>query len=100
MIVLNPRRSAINIKGVIFPESLLNALRDGRLVAFAGAGVSIGLPAGLPSFRKLAERAAEGTGQSIAGSELTIDSWDGYKTARIARVGRATSWLPQAAMLQ
>ncbi len=57
------------IKDVIFPEPLLNALRDGRLVVFAGAGVSMGPPAELPSFRKLAERVAEGTGESIAGSE-------------------------------
>ena len=59
----------MKIKGVDFPEPLLNAFRDGRLVVFAGAGVSMGPPAGLPSFRKLAEGVAEGTGQSIAGSE-------------------------------
>ncbi|KKZ14308.1 MAG: hypothetical protein TQ37_01460 [Candidatus Synechococcus spongiarum 15L] len=58
----------MKIKRVVFPEALLNALRDGRLVVFAGAGVSMG-PAGLPSFRKLAERVAEGTGESIAASE-------------------------------
>ena len=58
----------MKIKGVDFPEPLLNALRDGRLVVFAGAGVSMGPPAELPSFRKLAERVAEGTGESIAGS--------------------------------
>ena len=54
------------IKDVIFPEPLLNALRDGRLVVFAGAGVSMESPAELPSFRKLAERVADGTGQSRA----------------------------------
>ena len=59
----------MKIKGVDFPEPLLNAFRDGRLVVFAGAGVSMGPPAGLPSFRKLAEWVAEGTGQSIAESE-------------------------------
>ena len=62
-------RNAMNIKGVDFPEPLLNALRDRRLVVFAGAGVSMGQPAKLPSFRKLAEWVAEGTGQSIAESE-------------------------------
>ena len=51
----------MRIKGVDFPEPLLNALRDGELVVFAGAG--------LPSFRKLAEWVTEGTSQSIAGSE-------------------------------
>ena len=52
-----------------FPEHLLNALRDGRLVVFAGAGVSMGPPAGLPDFRKLAEQVAEGTGESISSAE-------------------------------
>ena len=46
----------MRIKSVDFPElPLLNALRDGRLVAFASAGMSMGAPAELPSFRKLAE---------------------------------------------
>ena len=46
----------MNIKGVDFPPALLDALRDGRLVVFAGAGVSMGAPARLPSLCKLAER--------------------------------------------
>ncbi|MCY4173540.1 MAG: DUF4020 domain-containing protein [Cyanobacteria bacterium MAG CAR3_bin_5] len=61
--------SAMKIGGVDFPEPVLNALRDGRLVVFAGAGVSMGPPARLPSFRKLAEKVAEGTGKSITASE-------------------------------
>ena len=36
-------------------------LRDGRLIVFAGAGVSMGEPASLPSFSKLAEAIAHGT---------------------------------------
>ena len=32
----------MNIKGVDFPPALLDALRDGKLVVFAGAGVSMG----------------------------------------------------------
>lgn len=36
---------------------------------FAGAGVSMGPPACLPSFRRLAEQVAEGTGQSIDEAE-------------------------------
>ena len=59
----------MKIKAVISPEPLLNALRDRWLVVFAGAGVSMEPPAGLPSFRKLAERVAAGTGESIAESE-------------------------------
>ncbi|WP_299164112.1 SIR2 family protein [Accumulibacter sp.] len=46
-----------------FPEPLLAALRDNRLVVFAGAGVSRGAPANLPDFARLAERIADGTGE-------------------------------------
>ena len=58
----------MTIAGVEFPEPLLNALRDGRLVVFAGAGVSMGPPANLPGFPRLAEQVAEGTGTVIAGN--------------------------------
>ena len=44
-----------------FPKGLLAALRDGRLVVFAGAGVSMGAPANLPSFRALASQIAQGS---------------------------------------
>ena len=55
----------MRIGGVDFPEPLLNALRERRLVVFAGAGVSMGPPARLPGFRELARQVAEGTGLSI-----------------------------------
>ena len=55
----------MRIGGVDFPEPLLNALREGRLVVFAGAGVSMGPPANLPGFRELALRVAHGTGLFI-----------------------------------
>ena len=51
----------MRIAGVEFPEPLLTALRDGQLVVFAGAGVSMAAPAGLPDFRSLACRIAQGT---------------------------------------
>ena len=59
----------MKIAGVEFPEPLLRSLQDGRLVVFAGAGVSMGKPANLPSFRQLAERVADGTGESIGDRE-------------------------------
>ena len=52
----------MKIAGIDFPKALLDALRDGRLIIFAGAGVSMGEPANLPSFKKLAEAIAHGTG--------------------------------------
>ena len=59
----------MKIAGVNYPEPLLDALRDGRLVVFAGAGVSMGPPAGLPDFGKLARRIAKGTSLTIGDNE-------------------------------
>ncbi|GAB1720484.1 MAG: hypothetical protein NTAFB09_22150 [Nitrosospira sp.] len=44
------------------PDNVLDAIRDDRLVIFAGAGVSVGHPANLPDFVNLALEIAEGTG--------------------------------------
>jgi len=44
-------------------EPLLAALRSGKLIVFAGAGVSLGAPANLPSFRQLTRLIAAGTGE-------------------------------------
>ena len=44
------------IKGVEFPEQLILDQRDGKLVIFAGAGVSLDRPSSLPTFVKLTER--------------------------------------------
>jgi len=66
----------MKLEGVDFPETLIKALRDECLVVFAGAGVSMGEPAKLPSFNKLAELVAEGTGESQAQSE-TMDQFLG-----------------------
>ena len=55
----------MKIAGINFPGALLNALRDGELVVFAGAGVSMGEPACLPSFKNLADMIAVGTGQAL-----------------------------------
>ena len=60
----------MKIAGIDFPKPLLDAMRDGRLVVFAGAGVSMGEPASLPSFSKLAEAIAYGTGEVFGNGEL------------------------------
>ena len=57
------------ISGIDFPVPLLTALRDRRLVVFAGAGVSMGHPAGLPGFRDLARQIAAGTTLTIGDNE-------------------------------
>lgn len=45
-----------------FDDCILDALRDDRLVVFAGAGVSMGAPSSLPSFGELTSDIAQGTG--------------------------------------
>ncbi|UCA12748.1 DUF4020 domain-containing protein [Aeromonas enteropelogenes] len=47
-----------------FDDCILDALRDDRLVVFAGAGVSMGPPSNLASFWELACNIAKGTGLS------------------------------------
>ena len=47
-------------KSIDVPEELIRAQRDGNLVVFAGAGVSMSPPANYPSFEKLAEIVAGG----------------------------------------
>ena len=49
---------------ISYQTPILNALRDSKLVVFAGAGVSRGEPACLPSFEELANKIAEGTGEA------------------------------------
>ena len=59
----------MKIANIDFSKPLLNALRDGELVVFAGAGVSMGEPACLPSFEALANRIAKGTGKTLQDRE-------------------------------
>ena len=59
----------MKIADIDFPDPLLDALRDGKLVIFAGAGVSMGEPACLPDFAGLADRIATGTGQNRQDAE-------------------------------
>ena len=57
----------MKISGIQFPAPLLSALRNGNLVIFAGAGVSMGEPALLPKFDALARSIAQGTGETKGG---------------------------------
>ena len=59
----------IKIGGIEFPVALLDALRERRLVVFAGAGVSMGEPSSLPNYEKLADMIAEGTGEKRGKNE-------------------------------
>lgn len=90
----------MKIKRVVFPEALLNALRDGRLVVFAGAGVSMGEPSRLPSFRELAEQVAKGTGESIAAASETDDQFLGRLKDSGVRVHRRAAGILQPENLE
>ena len=59
----------MKLSGIDFPKRLLDALSNDNLVIFAGAGVSMGEPANLPSFRRLTEAIAEGTGETLKNNE-------------------------------
>jgi hypothetical protein len=54
---------------VDFPKRLLDALRDNKLVVFAGAGVSMGKPACLPDFCALTNIIAEHTNKARGDTE-------------------------------
>jgi len=56
-------------RDVDLPQALVSAQRDGRLVVFAGAGVSMGPPSNLPSFDSLAA--------AISGGALTRKEGEG-----------------------
>ena len=63
-------------------NNILDAIRNEQLVIFAGAGVSMGSPAHLPDFNKLANKIAEGSGLIIEENE-PIDRFLG----RLAHIG-------------
>ena len=69
----------MKIAEIEFPTPLLNDLRDGKLVIFAGAGVSRGEPACLPDFKSLAEYHCERNRQILKEQGSGRFSW------RIAR---------------
>ena len=62
-------RFSMKFGKVDFPKPLLDALRDNKLVVFAGAGVSMGEPACLPNFESLTKLIADGTGITKCKSE-------------------------------
>ena len=47
-------------KDVNIPSEIFEALEEGKLVIFAGAGVSMDSPSGLPSFSDLASQIGDG----------------------------------------
>ncbi len=52
------------LKNIDFPNQIIDAIREDKLVVFAGAGASAGEPTSFPNFVDLANRIADGTGES------------------------------------
>lgn len=52
----------MRVKEIDYPNKLIEAMMSGRLVVFAGAGVSMEAPTALPSFNKLTNEIVRGTG--------------------------------------
>ena len=51
--------SSVRLGAADLPGELVSAHADGRLVLFVGAGASVAVPSGLPTFRDLARRIAD-----------------------------------------
>ena len=79
----------MQIENTEFPEQLLKALQNTKLVIFAGAGVSVAHPANLPNFRELATQVAAGTGQ-VLDKEEPADQFLGRLEAGGTRVHQLT----------
>lgn len=56
--------SIVKLGPINFPQEIIKAIREERLVVFAGAGVSKGEPANLPNLRDLADDIAKQAGES------------------------------------
>ena len=53
------------LNNIEFPNQILDAVQNEKLVVFAGAGASTGKPTSLPNFANLAKQIAEDTGKTL-----------------------------------
>ena len=67
------RQPKLTVGPVGFPRNILDALREGKLVIFAGAGVSMNHPANLPNFEDLATEVAGRIGWARRKGEGPVD---------------------------
>ena len=65
----------MHIEGIDFPEEILKAINDDRLVVFAGAGVSVNEPTELPDFKKLAIEVGQLCGKDYKEENEEIDEF-------------------------
>ena len=69
------RISAMMIKGIDFPDTLIRASKEGKLVVFAGAGVSKAPPSNYPDFEGLTDEIAKG--HPLKKGKLDVDRFLG-----------------------
>lgn len=67
----------MTLNKIPYRSEFLTAIRQGRLVIFAGAGVSMGSPSHLPNFRQLAKALAQASGNVMNSSEA-LDRFLGH----------------------
>lgn len=65
------------IDGINFPNKIIEAIKNTRLVVFTGAGTSVDAPTSLPNFVDLAKKIAEGTGEILEDND-TCEAFLGY----------------------
>lgn len=70
------------IKNIEYPELLVEAIKNDKLVIFCGAGVSMSEPTDLPSFNELSDKIAELTNQ-----EKRNDESDEQYLGRVENLG-------------
>ncbi len=80
-------------RGPDLPPELLQALEDGKLVFFCGAGVSY--PAGLPSFRGLVEQVYARLGEPLGGIERDEFGLSNYDSEEARAVWQGYLWQPE-----
>ena len=56
--------------GIDFPNEIVESIKNGKLVVFAGAGASVDKPTSLPNFETLTEMIAEDTGKTLGKNDL------------------------------
>ena len=61
------------LNNIDFPNQILNAIQDNKLVIFAGAGASVDKPTSLPDFIDLAKRIAEDTGKTFNNKNMSCE---------------------------
>ena len=71
---IEPREEPTRIGGIDYPDEVIRALLERRLVVFAGAGVSMACPSHLPSFGGLIKEFEHQTGRC----RLDGESYDQY----------------------